>query len=184
MFDHDMRTTNLTAAAGRPMAGWPNAEVVVEQAYAQHGSALFNFCARMTGQPALAEDVVQETFIRLLSSWQKIHDAAHLKRWLFRTASNLAISAARKRAVRVRAAAWLMGQATVESPDLSLGGEVQRGLMALGAAQREVLVLHDVVGMTQREIATLRGAPLGTVQSQLRRARIRLGQLLEGQDAV
>lgn len=162
----------------RQMAEFDSAQAMVERGYALHGRALFSLCMRMTGQRALAEDLVQETFIRLLKHWQNIQSEAHLKAWLYRAASNLVISSARKRGVRQRAAAWLTGRSEERPLDPAIRGAVQEGLMRLSESYRAVLLLHDVVGMTQQEIAEMRGVPLGTVQSQLYRARLRLGKLL------
>ena len=106
-------------------------------------------------------------------------DAAHQRAWLFRTASNLAISRARRSKVWARVKDFLVTSAPADALDAVEASEVQAALMQLAEGYRAVLVLHDVAGMTHQEIAEVRGCAPGTAKSQLARARARLASLLQ-----
>jgi RNA polymerase sigma-70 factor (ECF subfamily) len=155
----------------------------VAEAYDAHGRAVYNLCLRMTGRHSIAEEITQETFLRLMGRADSLRNPEKIRGWLFRTASNLAISRSRRMKVWTRIQDWLGATPRPEPLDAAVADEVQRALMKLPEGYRSVLVLHDVAGMTHREIAEARGCKPGTAKSQLFHARLKLAELLkeEGQ---
>lgn len=152
-----------------------------------HRAALFGLCYRMTGSAADAEDLVQETFRKVLE-----HPPPDLQRsirpWLFRVASNLCIDALRRRQRERYFGPWLPSPVETERivDDLEPGPEARYDLVesatsafltaleALDPRQRAVLVLRDVMGLTGPETATVLDTSPGNVRVVLHRARKRL----------
>ena len=140
----------------------------------RHVSGLVSYITRMTGNKAQAEDIAQETFIRV---WQK---AATWKdqgnnplSWLYRIAHNLSIDAIRKQSNKIE----LPGQETSESgpEDISIEHEqIQAMTMImdeLPQRQKEVLALHTYSNLGNSEIADLMHVSVDAVESLLARAR-------------
>lgn len=155
----------------------------VESAYERHGKTVFNLCLRMTGSRADAEDLAQETFLRLLDNADRIGDAGHVRPWLLRTATNLSIGRARRDRIGRKVRDLLAFAPVQERAGATAGAElteVEAALAKIPEGYRAVLVLHDVLGMTHREIAEVRNCGVGTAKSQLSRARVKLAALLEG----
>jgi RNA polymerase sigma-70 factor (ECF subfamily) len=122
-----------------------------EAIYHAHARAIHGLALRLTGQPALAEDITQETFLRLLRFLGGFRAGAPLRPWLKRVASNLAIDHLRRdRMVTVDPTdqAWSDPGA---GPDL--GAEAEAALRRLPPVLRTVLWLHQVEGWTHPEIA-------------------------------
>ncbi|GIT90678.1 RNA polymerase sigma subunit ECF family protein [Jannaschia pagri] len=155
------------------------------------GPRLLAFCLRLTGgDRAEAEDIVQETFLRL---WRKADEwdangTARLSTWMGRVASNLAID--RKRRAK-RAAP--MDDAT-EVPDGTPGIEARliegdrraalvRALDSLPPRQRQAVVLRHIEGYSNPDIAAMMGTGVEAVESLIARGKRQLtATLTEGQD--
>lgn len=161
------------------------ADLTVTAAFDLHSKAVYNYLLRMTASHQVAEDLTQETFERLLGAIANVRDADHARAWLFRTASNLAVSRQRRHRVwnRIRGLVGFRDEAVSVEADSAEAAEVQRALMQMPEGYRSVLVMHDVAGMTHEEIAEARGCAVGTAKSQLVRARARLAKLLGGDES-
>ena len=147
---------------------------------ARYRDAAFGMARRILGDDVLAEDVVQEVF---LSVWRKpsAYDPARgsFPSWLMSLVHHKAVDAVRReqsqRDRRARAERELTGTVPpgfldVEDAvcDRAVAERVRLALSALPVAQRQALALAYYNGFTQREIATLTGAPLGTVKTRMR----------------
>jgi len=150
---------------------------------------LFNFLARFTGSPAMAEDVFQETFLQLHISAATFDTSRRLKPWLFTIAANKARDAMRK-SYRRRAApldatvAGSSDEATtyadlmpsdIPAPDESLLNletrqAVQNIIQQMPENLRTVLLLSYFNEFPYKEIAEILDVPLGTVKSRLHAA--------------
>ncbi|WP_020520193.1 RNA polymerase sigma factor [Catelliglobosispora koreensis] len=133
------------------------------------------------GDPAEAEDVVQEAYLRTWRQWDKIARYDDPLAYLRRIAWNLATSRWRRLSVAARYLGRVPGpQATVEpQPDHVA---VVTALRQLPDKQRRAIVLHYIADMPVDEIATELGAPRGTVLSWLHRGREQLSTLLNESD--
>ena len=128
-----------------------------------------------------AEDVTQETFLRVcrrLHTWRR---QARFTTWLFQIARNLAIDTLRSRERRARADDRHPLPSPASTPEL--GVELDAALAALRPKAREALVLVEVSGLTYREAAAVLGVPAGTVKSRVFSARAALEEWFsEGDD--
>ena len=160
----------------------------LECLYERHSRAIFSLALKLLADREAAEEVVQETFLKL---WQRPDSYSvargRLIAWLLGVAHHRAIDRLRRRRLEQRYGA--SQQATepivsdrdpVEDVLASLRGEaVARALQALPSAQRIAVELAYLRGMTQVEIASVLGEPLGTIKTRLRLAMQKLRGSLE-----
>ncbi len=155
----------------------------------------YRLALRMLSNPAEAEDVVQETFVRTWQSLGKLRDKRATLAFICRITRNVATDKLRKRGRRrIESLDAQIGDgigALVDSiaddgpaPDeLVSSAQVQVAVRAvvdqLKDKHRMVLLLREVDGMSYDEISTVLGVPVGTVESRLHRARKELAQKLE-----
>jgi RNA polymerase sigma-70 factor (ECF subfamily) len=137
--------------------------------FRRHTPVLLGLTHRLLGsRAALAEDVVQESWLRAVRLLPGFAGRSSLRTWLCGIAVNCSREALRRESRRAASADDLWpGAATGTLPDLDLARAVQ----ALPEGYREVLLLHDLVGLTHEEIASQLGIQAGTSKSQLSRAR-------------
>lgn len=148
-----------------------------ERLYRAHAGRINALVWRLCGNDAaLAEDLVQEAFIR---AWNKLHlfeGKSAFGTWLHRLAANVALSDRRIRVRRV--ARELPMDETVERTamgerDLQVGlrTDLEQAIAGLPERARTVLVLFDIEGYRHEEIARLTGMAVGSSKAQLHRAR-------------
>jgi len=168
-----------------------------EQLIEPHVGRLYNYLARMVGDPADAEDLTQDAILRVHRAIGSFRGGATFQTWLYRIATNIAVDALRRRARRsarvsslddpLQAEQGLVArevrdtrrdpQQLAEASELT--AEVQKAIDQLSPKLRAVVMLFDLQGLTYDEIAQALALPLGTVKSRLFNARSRLRELLE-----
>lgn len=152
------------------------AEEVFERTYAAYGPALYRFCRMQMGNPADAEDVLQEVFCKRLYRAPAFSDAEQERRWLFRVAVNQCRDELRRRR---RTEVPLTAEAPApDSPDLGLWELVA----SLPEKQRTVIHLHYAEGWTVEEIAKLLGTGIPAVKMRLKRGRDALRKEWEAEE--
>ena len=149
------------------------AEWVVQR----HGQTVYRLAYARTGNREDAEDVTQETFLRLVRAAPKFRDEDHCRAWLLRVTVNGCKS--RLRAPWRRRTAPLLDAYPAAAPE---EGALLEAMQALPARDRAVLHLYYYEGYQTAEIAALTGLREGSVRSRLTRARTRLRQVLKGED--
>jgi RNA polymerase sigma-70 factor (ECF subfamily) len=161
---------------------------VFERVVLLHKDRVHSYARMMLRDPAEAQDVAQESLVRMWQNRRKI-DAGAARPWLMRTVHNLCIDRIRKRKVRAELAD---GEAAMErqhdeapgperlAGSSELGRRILGALKTLSAADRAVVVMREVQGMPYDEIAAALGLPLGTLKARLHRARDRLRSSLSG----
>lgn len=172
----------------RVRAGERTAMVMLVERY--YGP-LLKFLTRMTGLPQTAEDLVQDTFIRVLR-YRGV--SPHCFRpWIYQIARNLARDTFRS-AARHRETEYLPGEGQEDEQEadpfdteslalqISTRQQVNALLQDLPASQREVVVLRFYQELSLKEISTITGAPLGTVKSRLFHGLRRARQILEQEE--
>ena len=191
------------------LANLPDADVV---ALAQQGRELayrelirryerpvFSLLIRMVRDRATAEDLAQETFIKVLNHIDKYVPEFKFSSWLFKIANNLAIDHLRKRqlptvsidgapdattASQVEATAFEIASgdesALEELEARELGTAIERAIARLRPEYRSCIMLRHVEGRSYEEIAATLDLPLGTVKTYIHRARHELRKALEG----
>jgi RNA polymerase sigma-70 factor (ECF subfamily) len=173
------------AVVARLRAGDVGAFDVVYRAY---HARLFNFLARLSRRREVAEDLVEETWLRLVASAPQLRDDTRLAPWLFTVARNLYSSYCRSRLVEACHAASLIGLwpggTPARSPfDMAAASEAERrveaALAGLPQTCREVLLLVGVEGFTPAEAAAVCGITPEAMRQRLSRARNLLAERLE-----
>jgi RNA polymerase sigma-70 factor (ECF subfamily) len=135
-----------------------------------HGGPLFGQAYLLTGQYHEAQDLVQETFIRVWQHWGRVEGYEDPLGFARHVLHNIAVSRWRKHG---RRATVPETEIPVPSPDVGHLDVVQ-ALSLLPERQRRAIVLHDVTGLSVSEIAREMGAAEGSVRSWLSRGRATL----------
>jgi RNA polymerase sigma-70 factor, ECF subfamily len=150
----------------------------------RHKDAVVSYLARLCGNRDRAEDLAQETFLRLFRSAAGYSERGLLKAYLFRIATNLLRSEERRERRYRLLAPFLRNSEAVEpaAPDGLLRQEVRRevtlALAALPLRYRVPLVLYEIEGWPYLEIARQLALSEGTVKSRIHRGRERLRRKL------
>jgi RNA polymerase sigma factor (sigma-70 family) len=178
----------VSEPAVRPEAPEPEVAWVApswEQVVRDHSARVYRLAYRLSGNAHDAEDLTQETFVRVFRSLADFSPGT-FEGWLHRITTNLFLDMVRRRA-RIRFDALpedterLPG--TSPSPeqvyaDTHLDPQIQAALDALSPEFRVAVVLCDIEGLTYEEIAATLGIKLGTVRSRIHRGRVQLRQAL------
>lgn len=145
----------------------------------RHRQAIYAFLRRLTGDGARAEDLAQDTWLRVVASAPRWQPHARFTTWAFAIARNLALDEARRAAHRPAAEPLDAPGAEVAGedpgPDRAAEGALLRPLLEAALAglpveQREVFLLREHAGVPFAEIAEITGAPVPTVKSRMRYA--------------
>ena len=159
-----------------------------------YSTRLFGLLHRLTGSRDAAEDLLQETFLRVVATIGEYEDRGRFESWLFRIAANVGrdwIRRQRLRSVQSLGSPGPNGEpgdvraAPAELRPLDRLERAERGdallvaLQQLGDAEREVILLRHYSELSFREIADLLGVPLGTALARGHRGLRRLRALLE-----
>ena len=154
-------------------------EPAFQSFHSETARALRAYVARVSGDRSQVDDVVQESYLRLLRMPAAPDDPQQLRRLLFRIASNLMTDEWRRRR-RARTAADANAlEPKGSSPDLALRLDMIRVFQQLAPQQRQMMWLAYVEGADHREIAAALGLREGSVRVLLHRARRRLASLLQ-----
>ncbi|HXO21737.1 MAG TPA: RNA polymerase sigma factor [Thermoanaerobaculia bacterium] len=154
----------------------------------RHKDAVVGYLARLTGSRDRAEDLGQDTFLRLFRSAAGYVEQGYLRAFLFRIATNLAHSEERRERRLRLLAPFLLGSRHSEAAEAAapaglLRAEVQRevtaAIAALPMSYRVPLVLHELEGWAYADIARELSCREGTVKSRIHRGRERLRRSLE-----
>ena len=165
----------------------------------RHKDGLVGYLSRLTGDRERAEELAQETFLRVFQHVDRYRENGHFAAYLFKIATNLLRSDARKERRRHSlahmvstpgdeldrsAAVGAVNGAHAAGPDaIAMNSELQRQLSAAISAlpihYRVPLVLHDVEDWTYDEIARVTGSKEGTIKSRISRGRKQLRKRLE-----
>lgn len=147
---------------------------------------IWRFLRGLVGDPTLAEDLTQETFLRAFRNLGGFKFRSKFSTWLFQVARNLGIDELRSRSRRVDLVERLRPRPLDEPPGPELRTELAAALDALSPKLREALLLVEVNGLTCREAGGVLDVPEGTVKSRLFHARRQLVEWFrdaEGGDA-
>lgn len=178
------RETELTLV-GRLRQGEADA---FDEVYAAFSKPLFTFLIRLSRQRDVAEDLHEETWLRLVKHAGRLQADTRLGPWLFTVARNLHVSYRRARALEDSAAASLTGlwpfsvretSPFEETAANELERRIERALANLPAASREVLLLVGVSGLDQSAVADICGLTPSALRQRLHRARELLAHALE-----
>ena len=155
----------------------------------RHQSRVFGLAWTLLGDPDLAEDVAQETFLR---AWRHGTDfdprKGSVRSWLFRITQNLAIDALRMRRAEPMAPETLLAHLALDDDPvdhitrLEDAERMRAAVRGLPTPQQRALVLAAYLGRTAEEISRIEHIPLGTAKTRIRAAMLRLRATL-GEEA-
>ncbi len=162
----------------------------LDELVCRYSRRVFGLLYRLTNERETAEDLMQETFLRVVRTIDRYEHAGRFEAWLFRIAANLARDRARRRgrrgdtlsldgaeddgtsrAAELSAPAQHADQLLVEA---ELGERLAASLDRLSDADREIILLRHYSELSFQEIADLLGVPLGTALARAHRALKRL----------
>jgi RNA polymerase sigma-70 factor (ECF subfamily) len=189
-------TAHPAAAAGRPADRSADLALVercrrgdlgaFEELYKAHAGKLYSLVLRMVGNPADADDLLQEIFLSAHRKLESFRAESALGTWLYRLATNQCLDFLRSRATR----AGQVTDALDDEPHLFDAGsraiaeqtvakmDLERAVAQLPPGCRAAFLLHDVQGLEHGEVADALGIAEGTSKSQVHKARLRLRALL------
>jgi len=165
-----------------------------EQVFGLFRGPLYSYLARTTGDGHLAEDLLQDVFLRVIDNLDRYEESGRFEAWLFRIAANRVRDWARRQSHGERVGGVLADPGSQETlavdrpveqpPDVALlADESVRRLEAcladLEEQDRQVLVLRHYSDLSFREIAGILDCPLGTVLARSHRALAKLRQMME-----
>jgi RNA polymerase sigma-70 factor (ECF subfamily) len=172
-----------------------------EQAYREllgrYQRPVFSLIYRMVRDREQAEDLAQETFVKVFNQLDRYNPKYKFSSWIFKIASNLTIDTLRKKeldTVPIDGSRHATDSEQVESTRITvesrgenpeefleakeLGEEIERAIGTLRAEYREAILLRHVEGRPYDEISEIMGVPLGTVKTYIHRARSELRKTL------
>lgn len=153
----------------------------LEVLYDRYNRVVYSFALRIVGDPLIAEELLQEVFLRTWQQGRAFREArGAFVTWLLSITHNMAIDEIRKRKRRPQKAdsaepELILAGVADNSQDVegevwlsSLRSTIQGAMTQLPAAQRDAIEMAYFQGLTQREIAERTGEPLGTVKTRMR----------------
>lgn len=176
-------------------------EDALEALIERHQARVYRFGMKMCGDPEDAKDVLQETLLALARGVRDFRGASSVSTWLYTVARSFCIKKRRKSVFAPAEQRSLDGETAPETAELAspvkgpdealvekrIEGALENAITALEPANREVLLLRDVEGLTAPEVAEVLGLSVQAVKSRLHRARLEvraaLSPLLEVPDA-
>jgi len=145
--------------------------------FSRHHLALFRFACRMTGRRDVAEDIVQDVFVRVMRGLETYRSDGRDAAWLFAIARRLLLDrrrAAERRPVEVSADPAAHGVA----PPQEDAAVIEQALDLVADEDREAFLLREVGGLGYEDIAAACGITRDAARSRIYRARVRLRTLL------
>jgi len=154
--------------------------------YAEYNTRLFAFLARLSRNRATAEDLLEETWLRLVSNAGRLREDSQLGAWLFTVARNLYVSYCRSRMLEDVHAPDLIGlwpsrcpsSPLEETAGHELGERLEAALAKLPLQYREALLLVAIEGLTPSEAAQVCGVSGEAMRQRLSRGRTMLAERL------
>jgi RNA polymerase sigma-70 factor (ECF subfamily) len=181
-FDATFASTGSTATFFGRGPNEPMDEAKFEAFYRKMAGGIWSYIYRMTGNPSLADDLMQKTFFRFIRSRPTIANDDHLRRYIYKTATNLVLDHFRESKRETQ-------YGPIDPTLIAAGrefradrGELRHDMMRvfseLKPQERALLWLAHVEGETHEAIAEALGVKTKSVKVMLFRARKRLGELL------
>ncbi|MFC1493644.1 RNA polymerase sigma factor [Thermodesulfobacteriota bacterium] len=153
----------------------------MEKVYIAYKSSLLNLAYRFTRDSSLAEDLLQDIFIKIFINIKKLRFPGAFNSWLYRIAVNTCMSYARKKGkTREVSLEEIENVGSSENSGNQVREQLEQAIKILPPKQKIVFQLHDVEGFTHAEIAKIMKSSEGTAKSQLFKARMKIRNFLRG----
>lgn len=166
-----------------------------EALYHEYKRVVYGLCLRVTKDAADAEDITQEVFLQVYRTVSSLRNNAFFRSWLYKVTTNLILMHCRKRKMLSVSIHYVPDGETPSVLDVAqiltspLFEPIERIALSraigdLPKCRRTVLLLHDIKGMSHREIAASLGVSLNTTKSNLSRAHHQLRRVLRSNPSV
>jgi RNA polymerase sigma-70 factor (ECF subfamily) len=166
-----------------------------ETLYSKYRRTVYGLCLRSIKDVGDAEDLTQEVFLQVYRRVCTLRDGAAFKSWLFRVTTNIILMHSRRRRIVPISLQYILECATSAVGDIvqALTSPTRepieritlvRAIGSLPKCRRTVLVMHDIKGMSHREIAASLGVSINTSKSNLSRAHRQLRGSLGGKSSA
>ena len=162
----------------------------MEKLYDIYKRPLFNLIYRHTYNFAVAEDLLQDIFIKIFTHIKDIQAEGTFKGWVYRITLNTCYSYLRqnknklKKTVALEGVKHTLKQEDVLPQDRSLRIPLEEAIKTLPPRLRSVFLLHDVQGFKHEEISQVLGCAVGTSKSQLFKARLKIRNYLKNKQII
>jgi RNA polymerase sigma-70 factor (sigma-E family) len=150
----------------------------IDELYRQTHVRTVRLAVMLTGDPGVAEELVQEAFVRVWRSWDKIRDTEAARAYLRTTVVNLSRSYLRRRTLEVRHRFRRVDDAVQIDPDARI--DLLRAVAKLPARQRACVALRFYEDLSESQTAEVLGISVGAVKSQTFTALQRLERFVGG----
>jgi len=191
---------DLAAASDQQIVAWAQdgAEAAFRELVRRYQRPVFSLIYRMVRDREAAEDLAQETFIKVLNAIDTYRPEHKFSSWIFKIANNAAIDHLRRREPDVLSLEGAPDAVSIERQEATalqvsdrgespldeleareLGSHIESAIARLRPEYRACILLRHVEGRAYEEIATILGLPLGTVKTYIHRARAELRDILE-----
>ena len=186
MFDEDRAALERAKSGDREAFG---------NLVGKYQDSIVNLILRLVGNYDIAVELAQESFLKAYRGLSKFRLKSSFFTWLYRIATNVALSHRRSEKVRSQAREFAMEEEQLErleekgnpgsNPAQTLEEKerqviIQQALITLEASLRQAVVLRDAEGLSYEEISQVLELPLGTVKSRIHRGRVQLREKLMG----
>lgn len=164
--------------------------LAMEAIYERYKRPIFNLVYRYTYNAAVAEDLLQDIFLKMFTHLKDLQKEETFVAWLYRIAINTCYSYLRSKKTPLQKTIPLEGQEgkidnkTSATHDKTLKKPLDDAIQSLPPKLKSVFLLHDVQGYKHREIARMLGCSVGTSKSQLFKARMKLRQFLKNNKLI
>lgn len=154
-------------------------EEAFQELVERYGRMVYRVAYRITGSPEDADDVTQETFLKVFRSIDRFGRRSSVETWIYRIAVNCALNLVRDRREEPGGEVDRATERPLDDPGraaerMELRRAIAEALGKLPPEQRAAVVLHDMEGLTHAQIAEIMGCSEGTVKSRLHHARRKL----------
>ena len=154
----------------------------IDEIVEKYKRPLFAFILRMIDNHATAEDIFQETWLRVIRHIRGFRGDSRFSTWLFQIALNLCRNAIRKKSRRfvpLEEAESIAVEPRVDAERIFEAERVRKVVASLPRKMREVIVLRYYHDLSEMEISEIVGSPVGTIKSRIYRAHIIIRQKME-----
>lgn len=157
----------------------------LEAIYKHFSRPLFSLVYRYTYNREIAEDLLQDIFLKIFSHLQDIRNEDTFVGWIYRIAVNTCYSYLRGKKIQLqRTMPFSEVERTIEGKTHESSDEIMKkslddAIQKLPAKMKSIFLLHDVQGFKHKEISRMLGCSMGTSKSQLFKARMKIREYLE-----
>lgn len=169
------------------LAGEYDREQVLHDLIHAYRNVVWDYAFSITRSVDLADDIVQDVFLKVYEKLHTFRGEASIKHWLLRITRNISFNWQKSSFFRkvllmdeARGTGGVSESAENQAMDRQLASDAWRLVLELPVKHREVMVLHAHHELSQEEISELLHLPLGTVKSRIHHARVKLAKRLKG----